>query len=284
MILLVADMEEITANPDKRRRRGSCSRRKLDRARGVVATVLVQGRNAQGRRSVHCRLRPTGKVRAMFGRARAGALACLPDRRLPSRSWGSPNRARRRAIGSRPLADEAKARQIAAFRQEKIRAETAASKSSRRTLESLSQDIGEPARPRSCRSCSRATSQGSARGPAEERWTELPVGQGSRRRASVGSIGAISPGGRPVGRGVQCDHRRVQRSARIKAATEDLAKRKKRSSCRMYTVIYDLRQRHQASDGRFARADVQGKRCWDRPRFVELFHVPKVGTDRRMPT
>ena len=64
MILLVAEMEELKANPDKRAV-GTVVEAELDKGRGPVATVLVQGGTLKGGDPIVCGL-ASGKVRAMI--------------------------------------------------------------------------------------------------------------------------------------------------------------------------------------------------------------------------
>ena len=64
MILLVAEMEELKANPDKRAV-GTVVEAELDKGRGPVATVLVQGGTLKVGDPIVCGL-ASGKVRAMI--------------------------------------------------------------------------------------------------------------------------------------------------------------------------------------------------------------------------
>ena len=64
MILLVAEMEELKANPDKRAL-GTVVEAELDKGRGPVATVLVQGGTLKVGDPIVCGL-ASGKVRAMI--------------------------------------------------------------------------------------------------------------------------------------------------------------------------------------------------------------------------
>lgn len=54
MVLLVAEMEELKANPNKRAV-GTVIEAQLDKGRGPVATVLVQGGTLKSWRSYSCR-------------------------------------------------------------------------------------------------------------------------------------------------------------------------------------------------------------------------------------
>jgi translation initiation factor IF-2 len=137
MILLVADLADLKAAPDKAAA-GVVLEAKLDRARGIVATVLVQ--------SGTVKIGDPFIAGAAFGKVRA--MADEHGRRVESAGPATPVEvmgfASEPAAGDlfQGVADEWRARQIAAFRQEKQRV-AALAKSSRRTLESLSREIAE---------------------------------------------------------------------------------------------------------------------------------------------
>jgi translation initiation factor IF-2 len=139
MILLVADLADLKAAPDKPAA-GVVLEAKLDRARGIVATILVQ--------SGTIKIGDPFIAGAAFGKVRA--MADENGHRVDSAGPATPVEvmgfASEPAAGDlfQGVADEWKARQIAAFRQEKQRA-AALAKSSRRTLESLSREIAEGA-------------------------------------------------------------------------------------------------------------------------------------------
>jgi translation initiation factor IF-2 len=135
MILLVADLQQLKANP-KRPASGTVLEAKLDRGRGPVATVLVQNGT----------LRPGdsfivgaiyGKVRAMFddrGRVAAEAAPASPVEVLGLEDV--PQAGDRLLV----IEDTVKARQIALHRQAKLR-EAALAKSARLTLEQLHEQM-----------------------------------------------------------------------------------------------------------------------------------------------
>jgi translation initiation factor IF-2 len=137
MILLVADLADLKAAPDKPAA-GVVLEAKLDRARGIVATILVQ--------SGSLKIGDPFIAGAAFGKVRA--MADENGRRVDSAGPATPVEVM--GFASEPVAgdlfqgvaDEWKARQIASFRQEKQRV-AALAKSSRRTLESLSREIAE---------------------------------------------------------------------------------------------------------------------------------------------
>jgi translation initiation factor IF-2 len=138
MVLLVADLGEYKANP-KRAASGTVLEAKLDRGRGAVATVLVQdGSLAVGDTVIAGVL--VGKIRALIddhGRSIKVAGPSTPVEVLGLPTPPSPGDT------FQALADAAKARQIALFRQNQQKERSHASKSSRLTLESLKQQIAE---------------------------------------------------------------------------------------------------------------------------------------------
>jgi translation initiation factor IF-2 len=131
MVLLVADLQQLKANP-KRLATGTVLEAKLDRGRGPVATVLVQnGTLHAGDAFIVGSI--YGKVRAMLddlGRAITEAPPSTPVEVLGLEDVPQ--------AGDRFLAieDTSKARQIALHRQSKQR-EAALAKSARLTLEQL---------------------------------------------------------------------------------------------------------------------------------------------------
>src|SRR5215467_14504644 len=135
MLLLQADILELKANPDKLAR-GTIVEAKLDRGRGPVATVLVQEGTLRGGDAFVCGVFH-GKVRAMIddqGRKVETAPPSFPVEILGLQ--GVPQ------AGDSFVAvtDEAKARQVAEFRQSKQR-ETELVKTSKVSLEELYDQI-----------------------------------------------------------------------------------------------------------------------------------------------
>jgi translation initiation factor IF-2 len=135
MLLLQADILELRANPDKLAR-GTIVEAKLDRGRGPVATVLVQEGTLHVGDAFVCGVY-YGKVRAMIDDRGAKIEAAPPA--FPVEILG---------LQGVPLAgdsfvavaDEAKARQVAEYRQSKQR-ETELVKSSKVSLEELYDQI-----------------------------------------------------------------------------------------------------------------------------------------------
>ena len=138
MILLSSDILELKANP-RRPASGTVLEAKLDRGRGPVATVLVQ----DGTLSVGDNL-IAGPV---VGRVRA----LIDDRGRPVKSAGPSIPVEVLGLTSLPqngdpfqtVADPAKARQIATFRQARAKERSLGAKGGRLTLESLKEQIAE---------------------------------------------------------------------------------------------------------------------------------------------
>jgi translation initiation factor IF-2 len=137
MILLVSDIGELKANP-KRNATGTVLEAKLDKGRGPVATVLVQ----DGTLSVG----DTFIAGPIVGRVRA----LIDDRGRPTKSAGPSTPVEVLGLTGLPqpgdvfqVADAAKARQIAAFREEQAKNRALGAKGGRLTLESLQAQIAE---------------------------------------------------------------------------------------------------------------------------------------------
>ena len=138
MLLLVADLADLKANP-KRRASGTVLESKLDRGRGPVATVLVQdGTLAEGDLFIAGTV--DGKVRALFdhlGHKVKKAGPATPVEVLGLSSLPQPGDT------FQVIDDPAKARQVVAYRQAQQKERSHAGKSSRLTLESLQQQMAE---------------------------------------------------------------------------------------------------------------------------------------------
>ncbi|HTM41661.1 MAG TPA: translation initiation factor IF-2 [Terriglobales bacterium] len=137
MICLVADLQELKANPD-RPAQGVVLEAKLDRGRGPVATVLVQnGTLRVGDNFVVGNV--YGKVRAMFD-DRGSALDVAPPS-TPVEILGLeslPQAGDQFVV----VADRDRARDISEYREQKAR-EAELAKSSRMSLEGLAQQMKE---------------------------------------------------------------------------------------------------------------------------------------------
>ena len=138
MILLVTDIGEHKANP-KRAAVGTVLETKLDRGRGPVATVLVQdGTLRVGDNVIAGPV--VGRVRALIddrGRSVKQAGPSTPVELLGLEALPSPG------DSFQSVADPAKARQIATFRQAQAKEKALGAKGSRLTLESLQQQMNE---------------------------------------------------------------------------------------------------------------------------------------------
>jgi len=137
MILLVSDIGELKANP-KRSATGTVLESKLDKGRGPVATVLVQ----DGTLNVG----DTFIAGPIVGRVRA----LIDDRGRPTKAAGPSTPVEVLGLTGLPqpgdvfqVADAAKARQIAAFREEQAKNRALGAKGGRLTLESLQAQIAE---------------------------------------------------------------------------------------------------------------------------------------------
>jgi translation initiation factor IF-2 len=137
MVLLVSDLGDLKANP-KRNATGTVLESKLDKGRGPVATVLVQ----DGTLTVG----DTFIAGPIVGRVRA----LIDDRGRPTKSAGPSTPVEVLGLTGLPqpgdvfqVADAAKARQIAAFREEQAKTRALGAKGARLTLESLQAQIAE---------------------------------------------------------------------------------------------------------------------------------------------
>jgi translation initiation factor IF-2 len=138
MILLSTDILELKANP-KHSASGTVLEAKLDRGRGPVATVLVQdGTLSVGDNFIAGPV--VGRVRAL-----------IDDRGRPTKSAGPSTPVEVLGLTSLPqpgdpfqtVADAAKARQIATFRQTQAKDRALGARGGRLTLESLKEQIAE---------------------------------------------------------------------------------------------------------------------------------------------
>ncbi|HEY3174641.1 MAG TPA: translation initiation factor IF-2 [Candidatus Polarisedimenticolia bacterium] len=137
MILLVADMLDLKADP-KLPASGTVLEARLDRSRGPVATVLVQnGTLRVGDPFIAGAV--SGKVRAMLDDAGEKSTEAPPSRPVEVLGLqGVPQAGDLFKV----ITEEWKARQIGAFRQQKLREDTL-QKTSRLTLDHLFQKIQE---------------------------------------------------------------------------------------------------------------------------------------------
>jgi translation initiation factor IF-2 len=138
MILLSTDILELKANP-KHSASGTVLEAKLDRGRGPVATVLVQdGTLNVGDNFIAGPV--VGRVRALIddrGRSVKAAAPSTPVEVLGLTSLPQPG------DPFQTVADAAKARQIATFRQTQAKERALGARGGRLTLESLKEQIAE---------------------------------------------------------------------------------------------------------------------------------------------
>jgi translation initiation factor IF-2 len=138
MILLVADLADLKANP-KRMAQGTVLEAKLDRGRGPVAHVLVQdGTLREGDLFIAGTV--DGKVRALFdhmGRKIKSAGPSTPAEVLGLSSLPRPGDT------FQVVDDPIKARQVVTYRQAQAKEKALGGKGGRLTLESLQQQMAE---------------------------------------------------------------------------------------------------------------------------------------------
>jgi len=135
MILLVADMQALKANP-QRLATGTVLEAKLDRGRGPVATVLIQNGTLRiGDAFIVGAI--YGKVRALFDDHGRPVLEAPPS--APVEVLGLED-VPQAGDGLQVIDDTLKARQVALHRQAKLR-EAALGKSARLTLEQLHEQM-----------------------------------------------------------------------------------------------------------------------------------------------
>jgi translation initiation factor IF-2 len=137
MILLVADMRSLKANP-ARPAMGTVLEAKLDRARGPVATVLVSNGTLRVGDYFICGS-VFGRVRAMFDDRGAGIREVGPS--MPAEVLGFESLPE---VGDafQAVTDTAKAKQIVIYRESKAR-DVAMSKTNRITLEQFHDQLKE---------------------------------------------------------------------------------------------------------------------------------------------
>jgi translation initiation factor IF-2 len=137
MILLVADMQELKANPD-RPAVGTVLEAQLDRGRGPVATVLVRNGTLRAGDYFICGS-VFSKVRAMYDDRGSQVKEASPS--LPVEVLGLDSLPE---VGDtfQVVTDTAKAKQIVMYRESKDR-EAALAKSSRMTLDKLHEHLKE---------------------------------------------------------------------------------------------------------------------------------------------
>jgi translation initiation factor IF-2 len=264
MILLVADMKDLRADPE-RPGTGVVLETKLDRSRGIVSTVLIQdGTMHVGDPFIAGAV--SGKVRAMVdetGQRVQEAGPSVPVELTGFTAEPHPGDA------FQTVADEVRARQIASFRLEKARAESQL-RTARRTLESLSREVaaGEV---KELGIILKADFQGSAEA-IQKSLGDLPSDK-IRVRVIRSSIGAISRA--DILLASASDAIVVGFNVRPDRATAELAKQEG-VEVRLYTVIYDLiNDVKQAMLGMLE--PILKEAVLGQAEVRQLFKVPKIG-------
>lgn len=135
MILLVADMQDLRATPD-RPASGVILEAQLDKGRGPVATVLIQNGTLKGGDPFICGS-TYGKVRALIDDRGRPLEAAQPP--TPVEVLGFSDLAQA-GDAFQVVSDEVKAKQIATYREQKQR-EAALARSARVTLERLQEQL-----------------------------------------------------------------------------------------------------------------------------------------------
>jgi translation initiation factor IF-2 len=264
MILLVADMKELRADPAKPAA-GVVLEARLDRARGVLATVLVQEGNLKTG-DPFIAGSAYGKVRAMVDDHRARIVEAGPSTPVEVMGFASEPMA---GDVFQAVAEEAKARQIAAFRQEKVRAEQQRV-SARRTLESLAHDIAS-GQTKELPVLLKADTQGSIEA-LQKALADMPS---EKVRVNVlrASIGAITQA--DVYLAAASNAIVVGFSVRPDKAAADVAK-DENVELRMYTVIYDLVDDIKSAMLGMLEPTLEEK-VLGQAEVRQLFRVPKIG-------
>ncbi len=138
MILLVADLADLKANP-KRMAQGTVLESKLDRGRGPVATVLVQdGTLREGDLFIAGTV--DGKVRALFNDVGQKVKDAGPATPVEVLGLSSPPQP---GDTFQVVDDPIKARQVVTYRQAQAKERALGGRGSRLTLESLQQQMAE---------------------------------------------------------------------------------------------------------------------------------------------
>jgi translation initiation factor IF-2 len=230
MILLVADMQEFKADPNIPGH-GVVLEAKLDRSRGVIASVLVQTGTLRRGDPFIAGTAP-GKVRAMTNEFGEQVDEAGPSSPVEVMGFASEPTA---GDTFQVVANEAKARQIAQIRSDKIKErERASSRGRHATLESLARDI-QDGQVKELAILLKADVQGSIEA-IRGALSDLPADK-IRIRIIRSSIGAITQA--DVLLASASDAIVVGFNVRPDRAAQDAAKEED-IEIRLYTVIYDL--------------------------------------------
>ena len=265
MILLVADLHEIKADPD-RPGTGVVLETRLDRSRGIASTVLIQdGTLRVGDPFIAGSA--YGKVRAMTDEHGHRVQEAGPSAPVEITGFSAESTA---GDAFQAVSDEARARHIAAFRLEKQQAERQL-RSARRTLESLSRDVAE-GQVKQLRLILKSDFQGPAEA-LQKSLADLPDDK-IQVRVIRSSIGSITRG--DILLASTSDAIIIGFNVRPDQATAQMAKQEG-VELRLYSVIYnvidDVKQAMLGLLEPIIKETVTGQAD-----VRELFKVPKIGT------
>ena len=264
-LLVLAEVQELKANPDKPAR-GVVIEAELDKGRGPVSTVLVQSGTLRVGGAVVAGLHH-GKVRAMIndkGKKLQEAGPAIPVEILGLS--GVPLAGDTFAV----VGDERKARRIALARQEKHRQETMVSQP-RITLEALHQQI-QRGEVKELRLILKGDVQGSVE-PLRESLERLGTDQ-VMMKVIHSSVGAITES--DVMLAAASNAIIVGFNMRPEPKAQKLAEQEQ-VDVRLYTVIYEaINQVKAAMEGLLEPSYVE--RALGRVEVRQIFNISKVGT------
>jgi translation initiation factor IF-2 len=265
MLLLVADLQELKANPS-RHAIGTVLEARLDKGRGPVATVLVQDGTLRVGDSVVAGA-VSGKVRALVDDQGARLKAAPPATPVEVLGLGQlPEPGDQLLV----VTDSIKAQSIVSFRQAKLR-EKAMAASSRIRLEDLGKAIAD-GQIRELPLVLKADVQGSLEALADQ-FTKLPQEKVKLRIIRSGA-GAISEG--DVLLAAASNAVVIGFNVRPERKASEIAERD-RVEVRLYTVIYDaVQEMRKAMEGLLAPATREVRLGAAEVR--DTFRISKVGT------
>ena len=264
MLLLVADMGEHKADPSCLAS-GTVLESKLDRARGSVATILVQrGTLKVGAPFIAGAVH--GKVRAMFDDQGHKMKEAGPS--IPVEVIGLDGIPKAGDL-FQVLETEWKVRQIGAFRQQKLRRELLA-KSSRRTLDHLHIDIKEGSI-KELPLVVKADVQGSVEAVSKT-LTDLPSDKVKLKVIHSG-VGAVTE--TDVLLASASNAIIVAYNVRPERSAQELADREK-VDIRLHSVIYDITD--EITKAMVGLLEPESKEVYlGRAEVRQVFKVPKIG-------
>jgi translation initiation factor IF-2 len=265
MLLLVADLQELKANPS-RHALGTVLEARLDKGRGPVATVLVQDGTLRVGDTVVAGA-VSGKVRALVDDQGARLKVAPPATPVEVLGLGQlPEPGDQLLV----VTDSIKAQSIVSFRQAKLR-EKAMAASSRIRLEDLGKAIAD-GQIRELPLVLKADVQGSLEALADQ-FTKLPQEKVKLRIIRSGA-GAISEG--DVLLAAASNAVVIGFNVRPERKAAEVAERD-RVEIRLYTVIYDaVQEMRKAMEGMLAPATRELRLGSAEVR--ETFRISKVGT------